>query len=129
MSSMSKIRVLLGGILPVNKQIMQKKNRFVMMENRKKGRSDATDPLLIYCYTFSFLAIRQRWRDGQFSALSCAHVLQTFIPTLEHFFDPKSEPYWISIPILAAAKSHKDPSQFSLIKESPVHTDLIPQIQ
>lgn len=57
------------------------------------------------CVTFSFLAISQRWRDGQFPALSFAHVLQTLIPTSECFSDPKSEPYWILIPIFAAVKS------------------------
>lgn len=94
MSSTSKIRVLLGGILPTNKT---------------KGWEISCSPTLadgsgcIYGFTFSLLSIRQCWRNGQFPALSCAHVLQTLIPSLHRFLDPKSEPYWILISIFAAA--------------------------
>lgn len=81
--------------------------------------------------TFSFLSIAQRWRDGQFPALSCAHVLQTHIPTLQYFLNPKSEPYRIFISIFTAAQSHKDASQCSFKIENPTHTYAIitPKLQ
>lgn len=94
MSSISKIRVLLGGILPTNKPK-------VWEVSCSKTWEDG-----VWCFygvTFSFFSIRQYWRNCQFPALSCAHVLQTLIPTLHRLLDPKSEPYWIFISIFAAA--------------------------
>lgn len=61
--------------------------------------------------TFSFLSIGQSWWNCQFPALSCAHVLQTFIPTLHRLLDPKCEPDWIFVSIFAAANSENDASQ------------------
>lgn len=61
--------------------------------------------------TFSFFSIRQSWWNCQFPALSCAHVLQTFIPTLHRLLDPECEPYWIFVSIFAAASGEKDASQ------------------
>lgn len=61
--------------------------------------------------TFSFFSICQSWGNRQFPALSCAHVLQTFIPTLHRLLDPKCEPYWIFVSIFAAANGEKNASQ------------------
>lgn len=61
--------------------------------------------------TFSFLSICQCCRNCEFPALSCAHVPQPFIPTLHHLLDPKCEPYWMLISILAAANGYNDAIQ------------------
>lgn len=47
--------------------------------------------------TFSFLPIGQAWRYNQFPLLSRAHVLQAFIPSLDHFFDAQCKPYWLLV--------------------------------
>lgn len=88
-----------------------------MSEEREEVLKD-----VLISVTFSFLSIAQRWRDGQFPALSCAHALQTLIPTLQYFLKPKSEPYWIFISIFTAAQSHKDASRFSFKIKNPTHT-------
>lgn len=62
--------------------------------------------------TLSFISIRQSWWNYQFPALSCAHVLQTFIPTLHHLLDPKCEPYWIFVSIFAAANGENNASHY-----------------
>lgn len=53
--------------------------------------------------TLSFFSVRQSWWNRQFPALSCAHVLQTFIPTLHRLLDTKCEPHRIFVSVLAAA--------------------------
>lgn len=97
MSSISKTRVLLGGILPTNKSKVWEIGCCKTLDDGFWG---------FYGVTFAFLSIRQCWRNCQFPALSCAHILQTFIPTLHRLLDPKSEPYWIFISIFAAASGY-----------------------
>ena len=47
--------------------------------------------------TLPFLPIGKGWRYDQLPLLSRAHVLQTFIPALDHFFDTQCEPYWLLV--------------------------------
>ena len=79
MSSMSKMRVLLGGIFPVYKQKHECKRSTDMVTQEAGEIRCNRHPQHLFVFrvhvTFSFLAISQRWRNSQFPALSFAHVL------------------------------------------------------
>lgn len=109
MSSMSKMSVLLGGILPVGRTDQVSETPLQRNATRVEALLQVATSCRFYQNdTFPFFAIGQSWRDGQLPAFPCAHILQTFIPAWQHLSHPKSEPQWIFVPIFTAAKSHRD---------------------
>lgn len=111
MSSMSKMSVLLGGILPASRTDQVSETPLQRNATRVEALLQVATSCRFYLNdTFSFFAIGQSWRDGQLPAFPCAHILQAFIPAWQHLSHPKSEPQWIFVPIFTAAKSHRDQS-------------------